>query len=200
MDSVCGPLGVSVAVSANSGSVWLDVLGGGRTLCSPNAGSECATAWRCRRRSGRVAFVLVVEKDCIFHRLAQDGLPQKSRCAMVTGKGMPDLAARAMTWRLATRFKCPVLALTDCNPSGMNVALAYKLACKSSTLPSADEEQFSESGAAGLTASQVEAVQAPPFGDAPCCRSMALQRFRRWHGSGSLLSTWMSSTRRPCSL
>ncbi|KAA0159549.1 hypothetical protein FNF31_04788 [Cafeteria roenbergensis] len=104
----------------------------------------------CPQASGRVAFVLVVEKDCIFHRLAQDGLPQKSRCAMVTGKGMPDLAARAMTWRLATRFKCPVVALTDCNPSGMNVALAYKLACKSSTLPSADEEQFKVSQLAWL--------------------------------------------------
>lgn len=131
-----------------------------------------------RRRSGRVAFVLVVEKDCIFHRLAQDGLPQKSRCAMVTGKGMPDLAARAMTWRLATRFKCPVLALTDCNPAGMNVALAFKLACKSSTLPSADEEQFSETCVAKITASHAAPLPSATCGAVRsnsfrCCRGSA---------------------------
>ena len=151
----------------------------------------------CHRSSGRVAFVLVVEKDCIFHRL---GLPQKSRCAMVTGKGMPDLAARAMTWRLATRFKCPVVALTDCNPSGMNVALAYKLACKSSTLPSADEEQFSE------PSRDEQSMRAGPptrksrlrRGDPPPDRPVVVQRFLNWRGSDSPRSTWTSWTRRPC--
>jgi len=93
-----------------------------------------------------VAFVLVVEKECVFHRLVEDGVHERARCAVVTGKGMPDLAARAATWRITAAFSCPAVALTDCNPSGLSVALAYKLPCRATSLPSADEVRFSEPG------------------------------------------------------
>jgi hypothetical protein len=54
----------------------------------------CTAAWRLTR------YLLVVEKDAVFQRLAEDGLPDALPLVMVTAKGMPDLATRAFCSRL----------------------------------------------------------------------------------------------------
>jgi DNA topoisomerase VI subunit A len=45
-------------------------------------------------------YLLIVEKDAVFQRLAEDGLPDALPLVMVTAKGMPDLATRAFCSRL----------------------------------------------------------------------------------------------------
>jgi meiotic recombination protein SPO11 len=87
-------------------------------------------------------------------RLIQDGVHTACDCVMVCGKGFPDLVSRAAVWQLFTLLRCPVLALTDCNPAGVNVALAYKLPCPSTTLPEADISRFCECLGGGFGASR----------------------------------------------
>ncbi len=79
----------------------------------------------------RPAFVLVVEKECIFQRLAEDGFFKSHPCILVTAKGMPDIATRAFVWRLHTELRLPVLGLSDWNPYGLGIMLAYKAGSES---------------------------------------------------------------------
>lgn len=44
-------------------------------------------------------YILVVEKDCIFQRLAEDRLHERLPLVMVTAKGQPDIATRAFLSR-----------------------------------------------------------------------------------------------------
>lgn len=71
-------------------------------------------------------FILVVEKECIFQRLAEDRFFDKHPCVLVTAKGMPDIATRAFVWRCHTQLKLTVLGLSDWNPYGLGIMLAYK--------------------------------------------------------------------------
>jgi len=72
------------------------------------------------------AFVLVIEKECIFQRLAEDRFFEAHPCVLVTAKGMPDIATRAFVWRCHTELKLPVFGLSDWNPYGLGIMLAYK--------------------------------------------------------------------------
>jgi meiotic recombination protein SPO11 len=71
-------------------------------------------------------FLLVVEKDCIFQRLAEDGFFKAHPCVIITAKGMPDIATRAFVWRLHTELRLPVFGLSDWNPYGLGIMLSYK--------------------------------------------------------------------------
>eukprot|EP00887_Chlorella_sp_A99_P006367 scaffold3.g6367.t1 len=98
--------------------------------------------------------VLVVEKDAVFQagpgprrtckqgccplappppapsppqRLLEARLPDLTRCVLATGKGVPDLATRALLARLVAAFpQLPLYALVDWNPHGVNIATIYK--------------------------------------------------------------------------
>jgi DNA topoisomerase VI subunit A len=48
-------------------------------------------------------YLLIVEKDAIFQRLAEGGLHNQLPCILVTAKGMPDLATRALCAKLVVR-------------------------------------------------------------------------------------------------
>jgi meiotic recombination protein SPO11 len=64
-------------------------------------------------------FILVVEKECIFRRLVEDGfwrgrLGGPGPCALVTGCGFPDLATRALLWQLHRALpSLPIFGLSD---------------------------------------------------------------------------------------
>ena len=72
-------------------------------------------------------FILVIEKEGIFDRLHQDRFWRRLPCVLVTGRGFPDLATRALVHQLSTRFSLPVYGLADCNPFGLALLLTYKL-------------------------------------------------------------------------
>ncbi|GBF94838.1 hypothetical protein Rsub_08010 [Raphidocelis subcapitata] len=81
------------------------------------------------RLSFRVSarYVLVVEKDAIFQRLAGDRLHERLPLVMVTAKGNPDLATRAFLSRLcAAAPSLPVLGLVDWNPAGASILATFK--------------------------------------------------------------------------
>lgn len=88
-------------------------------------------------RNDGATYILVVEKECIFRRLVEDCVWERVPCILVTGCGFPDLATRAFVHRLHTRFKIPVLGLSDWNPFGMAIMLCYRFGSK--TMPEANQ-------------------------------------------------------------
>jgi len=72
-------------------------------------------------------YIIVVEKDGIFNRLSEDRIFDQFPCILVTGKGFPDLATRALVSQLAFKLKIPVLGLCDFNPYGLALLLTYKI-------------------------------------------------------------------------
>ena len=69
--------------------------------------------------------ILVVEKEGIYRRLAQDRFFDNWPCILVTGKGFPDLATRAFVHALHTTLQLPVWGLADGNPYGVLVLHTY---------------------------------------------------------------------------
>jgi meiotic recombination protein SPO11 len=87
-------------------------------------------------------FILLVEKDAAFMRLAEDRFYNKYPCIIITGKGQPDVATRCaqcddrllphfslITFtesrlflkKTKTELRIPVLGLVDSDPSGLKV-------------------------------------------------------------------------------
>ena len=76
---------------------------------------------------GAVKCILVVEKEGIFQRLVEDRFFATMPCVVLTAKGFPDLASRALLHKLhAAAPDIPVVGLCDWNPFGLGVLLTYK--------------------------------------------------------------------------
>lgn len=69
--------------------------------------------------------ILVIEKEGIYNRLSEDRLFTRYPCVLVTGKGFPDVATRALVYTLHQQFQLPVYGICDCNPYGMGVLYTY---------------------------------------------------------------------------
>lgn len=83
-------------------------------------------------------FILLVEKDAAFMRLAEDRFYKTYPCIILTAKGQPDVATRLFLRKLRHTLKIPVLALVDSDPYGLKILSVYmKGACLHSTLYSA---------------------------------------------------------------
>jgi meiotic recombination protein SPO11 len=71
--------------------------------------------------------ILVVEKDAVFQRLAEDALHLRLPTILVTARGMPDLATRVALARLHAALPAlPVFGLVDWNPSGALILRQYR--------------------------------------------------------------------------
>jgi len=81
---------------------------------------------RARCASG-ARFVLVVEKEAVFARLTEEQFTRRYPSVLITGKGYPDLATRAFVSRVCRHAELPVYGLFDWNPSGVSLALCYKI-------------------------------------------------------------------------
>lgn len=75
-------------------------------------------------------FILLVEKDAAFMRLAEDRFYNDYPCVILTAKGQPDVATRLFLRKLKGQLKVPVLALVDSDPYGLKI-LSAALALKS---------------------------------------------------------------------
>ncbi|KAH9547963.1 hypothetical protein CY35_11G062900 [Sphagnum magellanicum] len=72
-------------------------------------------------------YILVVEKDAIFQRLVEDRFFQSVPSIIITAKGYPDLASRALLHRLHKEFpSLPIVALVDWNPGGLAILCTFK--------------------------------------------------------------------------
>ena len=70
-------------------------------------------------------FILVIEKEAAFYRLAEDRFYNTYPCIMITGKGQPDVATRMFVRRLKEALRIPVLALVDSDSYGVNILSVY---------------------------------------------------------------------------
>ena len=71
--------------------------------------------------------ILIIEKEGIYLRLSEDRFFDKYPCIIITGKGYPDIATRALVHVLHSHLGCevPIYGLCDCNPFGVNILQTY---------------------------------------------------------------------------
>ncbi|OVA18198.1 Spo11/DNA topoisomerase VI [Macleaya cordata] len=70
-------------------------------------------------------FILLVEKDAAYMRLAEDRFYNRFPCIIVTAKGQPDVATRLFLRKMKMELKLPVLALVDSDPYGLKILSVY---------------------------------------------------------------------------
>ena len=75
-------------------------------------------------------FILLVEKDAVFMRLAEDRLYNKFPSIIITGKGQPDVATRMFLRKLKMTLNIPVLAFVDADPHGLKILSVYSSGSK----------------------------------------------------------------------
>lgn len=83
-------------------------------------------------------FVLLVEKDAAFMRLAEDRFYNRYPCVIITAKGQPDVATRLFLSKLKRDLRIPVLALVDADPYGLKIISVYMQGSKNMAFDSAN--------------------------------------------------------------
>ncbi|KAG8046535.1 hypothetical protein GUJ93_ZPchr0008g13342 [Zizania palustris] len=77
--------------------------------------------------SSDARYLILVEKDAIFQRLAEDRIYNHLPCILITAKGYPDIATRFILHRLSQTFpNMPIFAVVDWNPAGLAILCTYK--------------------------------------------------------------------------
>lgn len=82
-------------------------------------------------------FVLLVEKEAAYMRLAEDRFYHKYPCIVITAKGQPDVATRMFLSRLTNELNIPVLGLVDSDPYGLKILSVYMSGSKNMSYDSA---------------------------------------------------------------
>jgi len=75
--------------------------------------------------TGSAEFVLLVEKDAAFMRLAEDRFYNTYPCVIITAKGQPDVGTRLFLKKVVDALNIPVLALMDSDPYGLKILSVY---------------------------------------------------------------------------
>jgi meiotic recombination protein SPO11 len=102
--------------------------------------------------------ILVVEKEGVYNRLSEDRFFDDYPCILVTGKGFPDLATRAIVHALHFCLDLPVRGLADCDPFGVMVLHTYQHGSKRMGLDGGDRFAVPMEWV-GLRPSQVEELK-----------------------------------------
>ncbi|KAF4391258.1 hypothetical protein G4B88_016568 [Cannabis sativa] len=71
-------------------------------------------------------YILVVEKESVFQRLANDQFCNKNRCIVITGRGYPDIPTRRFLRLLIDTLHLPAYCLVDCDPYGFDILCTYR--------------------------------------------------------------------------
>jgi meiotic recombination protein SPO11 len=82
-------------------------------------------------------FVLLVEKEAAYMRMAEDRFYNKYPCIVITAKGQPDVATRMFLSRLTAELQIPVLGLVDSDPYGLKILSVYMSGSKNMSYDSA---------------------------------------------------------------
>ena len=75
--------------------------------------------------TGDAQFILLVEKDAAFMRLAEDRFYNDYPCAIITAKGQPDVGTRLFLKQVVDKLAIPVMALMDADPYGLKILSVY---------------------------------------------------------------------------
>ncbi|WCJ33080.1 Spo11/DNA topoisomerase VI subunit A protein [Euphorbia peplus] len=71
-------------------------------------------------------YILVVEKESVFQRLANDRFCNSNHCIVITGRGYPDIPTRRFLRLLVETLCLPVYCLVDCDPYGFDILTTYR--------------------------------------------------------------------------
>ncbi|KAH6822754.1 Spo11/DNA topoisomerase VI [Perilla frutescens var. hirtella] len=71
-------------------------------------------------------YILIVEKESVFQRLANDQFCRKNRCIVITGRGYPDIPTRRFLRLLVGTLHLPAYCLVDCDPYGIDILVTYR--------------------------------------------------------------------------
>lgn len=71
-------------------------------------------------------YILVVEKETVFQRLANDKFCERNRCIVITGRGYPDIPTRRFLRYLVEQLHLPAYCLVDSDPHGFDILATYK--------------------------------------------------------------------------
>ena len=82
-------------------------------------------------------FILLVEKEAAYMRMAEDRFYMRYPCIVITAKGQPDVASRMFLSRITSELKIPVLALVDSDPYGLKILSVYMSGSKNMSYDSA---------------------------------------------------------------
>lgn len=135
-----GSVAGQIAYRASDDAAWTDLGGGG----SRSIPGDLSWVARLNLRTD-AGYVLLVEKDAVFNRLLQvfclfcfpnasltasfqERLCQRLGCVMITARGQPDLASRALAKKIADHLgpAVPVVGLFDWNPHGALIFSTFR--------------------------------------------------------------------------
>src|SRR5215472_15166013 len=71
-------------------------------------------------------FILLVEKQAVWHRLNEDRFWEKHNCILMTSEGQAARGARRLLQRMATELKLPIYVLVDNDPWGLYIYSVLK--------------------------------------------------------------------------
>ncbi|KAK9939796.1 hypothetical protein M0R45_016482 [Rubus argutus] len=71
-------------------------------------------------------YILVVEKESVFQRLADDQFCNSNHCIVITGRGYPDISTRRFLGLLVDTLHLPIYCLVDCDPYGFDILSTYR--------------------------------------------------------------------------
>ncbi|CAB4278199.1 unnamed protein product [Prunus armeniaca] len=71
-------------------------------------------------------YILVVEKESVFQRLANDQFCNTNHCIVITGRGYPDISTRRFLGLLVDTLHLPTYCLVDCDPYGFDILSTYR--------------------------------------------------------------------------
>ncbi|KAH7546920.1 hypothetical protein FEM48_Zijuj01G0251900 [Ziziphus jujuba var. spinosa] len=71
-------------------------------------------------------YILVVEKESVFQRLANDQFCNTNHCIVITGRGYPDVSTRRFLRLLIDILCLPAYCLVDCDPYGFDILCIYR--------------------------------------------------------------------------
>ncbi|KAF5479055.1 hypothetical protein F2P56_005560 [Juglans regia] len=119
-------------VSVGNGLVmgWIRFLEGGRKfdcINCPNMAHPIPVQVEEVKDIVSVArFILIVEKESVFQRLANDQFCNANRCIVITGRGYPDIPTRRFLRLLIEKLCLPAYCLVDCDPYGFDILTTYR--------------------------------------------------------------------------
>ncbi|XP_030932844.1 meiotic recombination protein SPO11-1 isoform X1 [Quercus lobata] len=119
-------------VSVGNGLVmgWIRFLEGGRKfdcINRPNTAHPIPVQVEEVKDIVSVAdYILVVEKESVFERLANDRFCNANHCIVITGRGYPDIPTRRFLRLLIEKLCLPTYCLVDCDPYGFDILTTYR--------------------------------------------------------------------------
>jgi DNA topoisomerase VI subunit A len=77
-------------------------------------------------KSSKAKFILLVEKEAVWHRLNEDKFWKKHQCALITGNGQATRGVRRLLQRMSKELKIPLYVLVDNDPWGLYIYSVIK--------------------------------------------------------------------------